>query len=111
MNQYPKNAAALVSIAWLVVTHVACATHGHSEATTQITPNKKVDLSDPSQRAARKKRLAGQGLNEFCDPLATVYMGGNPLFDSMSGATKSLDAYLRDKGFDAGCARIQAGRN
>jgi len=111
LNQYPKNAAVLVSIVWLGAMLCSCVTTARSEPKAHVTPLKKVDLNDPAQRAARKKILAGQGLNEFCDPIATVYMGGNPLFDSSTGVSKSLDDYLREKDFDAGCKRFQAGAN
>ena len=41
--------------------------------------------------------LEKEGLNEFGDPIDTVYMGGSPLFDMTTGAMMDRKEYLKKK--------------
>merc|ERR1712038_1577672 len=41
--------------------------------------------------------LISQSLNEFGDPEDTVYMGGNPLFDPVTGEMKDRYEYILEK--------------
>jgi hypothetical protein len=41
-------------------------------------------------------RIKREGLNEYGDPKDTMYAGGNPLFDMMTGATKDRYEYILD---------------
>lgn len=46
---------------------------------------------DDQQKKWIDETIAKKGLNEYGDPKGTVYMGGNPLFNEMTG--KSTDRY------------------
>jgi hypothetical protein len=98
-----SSIAVLISLAVFIGSCVSTSPSSAKQPMTAVTPEKRIDLNDPSQRALRKRKLAAEGFNEFCDPLSTVYMGGNPLFDSLTGNTKSLDDYIKEKGFDQWC--------
>ena len=39
-------------------------------------------------------RIEKEGLNEYGDPKGTVYMGGTPLFDEMSGEQRDRYEYI-----------------
>ena len=41
--------------------------------------------------------LERNGLNEFGDPLGTVYLGGSPLFNPVSGETKDRYEYVLER--------------
>jgi rhamnogalacturonyl hydrolase YesR len=41
-------------------------------------------------------RIKQEGLNEYGDPKNTMYAGGNPLFDMMTGTTKDRYEYILD---------------
>ena len=41
-------------------------------------------------------RIKREGLNEYGDPKDTMYAGGNPLFDMMTGSTRDRYEYILD---------------
>jgi len=45
----------------------------------------------PEQKSRIEEIIRQKGLNEFGDPKGTVYMGGTPLFNEMTG--KTIDRY------------------
>jgi hypothetical protein len=45
----------------------------------------------PEQKSRIEEIIRKKGLNEFGDPKGTVYMGGTPLFNEMTG--KTIDRY------------------
>jgi hypothetical protein len=49
-----------------------------------------------------KKRWA-YGLNQYCDPIGTVYRGGTPLFDEATGLRLSRAEYLANRGLNLYC--------
>lgn len=44
-----------------------------------------------------------KGLNIYCDQLNTIYMGGSPLFNEVTGRRISKSAYLKKKGLNIYC--------
>lgn len=46
------------------------------------------------------------GLNEFCDPVDTMYAGGTPLFNEATGQTSTREEYLARKGLNIYCDPI-----
>ena len=46
------------------------------------------------------------GLNMFCDPVGTFYLGGTPLFDESTGERLSREDYLSTKGLNIYCDAI-----
>lgn len=51
----------------------------------------------PEQKKLIDAKIAQLGLNEYGDPMGTVYMGGTPLFNEMSGETIDRYAYIISK--------------
>ena len=51
----------------------------------------------PEQKKTIDDRIKKEGLNEFGDPMDTVYMGGTPLFDEMTGETRDRYQYILSK--------------
>ncbi len=43
------------------------------------------------------------GLNMYCDPVGTFYLGGTPLFDETTGERLSREEYLSTKGLNIYC--------
>ena len=54
-------------------------------------------MAPEDQEDLARKWLEGKGLNEFGDPTGTMYMGGTPLFDEMTGESRSLISHLKQK--------------
>ena len=48
----------------------------------------------PEQKAQIDAKIAHEGLNEYGDPKDTVYMGGSPLFNEMTGHQVELYTYI-----------------
>lgn len=48
----------------------------------------------PEQKKQIDARIEKEGLNEYGDPKDTVYMGGTPLFDEMSGEKRDRYEYI-----------------
>ena len=61
-----------------------------TSATTGITESS-------SNMEAINSWLDANGLNEFGDPPGTMYMGGNPLFNEMTGKSTDRAEYLIKK--------------
>ena len=45
-------------------------------------------------------------LNQYCDPIDTMYLGGNPLFDERTATYTPLEVYLADKGLGLDCQQL-----
>ncbi len=54
------------------------------------------NVSDEQKKFIDKK-IKEEGLNEFADPKDTVYAGGTPLFNMMTGQTKDRYEYILGK--------------
>jgi len=52
---------------------------------------------DPQQKKWIDDTIKQRGLNEYGDPPGTVYMGGTPLFNEMSGKTTDRYDYILSK--------------
>lgn len=48
----------------------------------------------PEQKAQIDAKIAHEKLNEYGDPQDTVYTGGTPLFNEMTGRTVDRYAYI-----------------
>ena len=44
--------------------------------------------------------------NRYCDPEGTMYLGGTPLFNEMTGESLSLEEYLTTRGLDRNCKSL-----
>lgn len=51
----------------------------------------------PEQKKLIDSKITQEGLNEYGDPIGTVYMGGTPLFNEMSGEKIDRYAYIISK--------------
>ncbi len=51
----------------------------------------------PEQKRQIDDRICQEGLNEFGDPRGTVYAGGTPLFNMMTGQTIDRYDYIRKR--------------
>jgi hypothetical protein len=51
----------------------------------------------PQQKQWIDDIIARNDLNEFGDPKDTMYAGGTPLFDMMTGKTKDRYEYILDR--------------
>jgi hypothetical protein len=56
--------------------------------------------------AALMSTQASAALNIYCDPVDTIYLGGSPLFNEMTGISTSLEEYLAGKGLNEYCDPI-----
>lgn len=52
---------------------------------------------DDQQKKWIDDMIKKHGLNEFGDPKDTMYTGGTPLFDEMTGRVKDRYEYILDK--------------
>lgn len=52
---------------------------------------------DPKQKKWIDETIKQRGLNEYGDAPGTVYMGGTPLFNEMSGKTVDRYDYILSK--------------
>ncbi len=52
---------------------------------------------DDQQKKWIDDMIQKHGLNEYGDPKDTMYAGGTPLFDMMTGKTKDRYQYIVDK--------------
>jgi len=52
---------------------------------------------NPQQKKWIDDMIAKKNLNEFGDPKDTMYAGGTPLFDMMSGKSKDRYEYIVDR--------------
>ena len=52
---------------------------------------------DDQQKKYLDDMIKKKGLNEFGDPKGTVYMGGTPLFDEMTGTRRDRYEYIAGK--------------
>ena len=48
----------------------------------------------------------GTGLNRYCDPIGTMYMGGTPLFNESTGVSLTLTQFLSGKRLNQYCDPI-----
>lgn len=66
-------------------------------------------LSQMAFAAASNDRAQDQasGLNLYCDPIGTMYLGGTPLFDEATGERISREEYLATQGLNLYCDPIE----
>lgn len=52
---------------------------------------------DDNQKRWIDRMIKKKGLNEYGDPKGTMYMGGTPLFNEMTGNRKDRYEYILEK--------------
>ena len=80
--------------------------------TVTIDPTRSLDIllrqvqSENGVATVSFRDFLPEPLNQYCDPIGTMYLGGTPLFNERTGERISLETYLAEKGLNLQCEAL-----